>query len=298
MSQRVIVSAQAGADLGHSSRRRPTAWHRGPWAFFVSVIAWSWLFWIPAAALGKGTTTGTGATLWALGGLGPMLGGIVWTYMTYDTQGQRDYWRRIIDPTRIGARWYLVLFLLAPVLLSLTSGLDLLSGGNPAPFAARFAPFLAQPVSLVPFALGILFLGPFPEELGWRGYALDQLQARWSALASSLLLGVAWAVWHVPLFFIKGTFQYQQGAWTAWFWLFLIGIVPLAVIFTWIFNNTRRSTLATILFHFTVVFTYEFLNATLRTQLYSTLLWILAAILVTSVWGARTLTRTGTPPSR
>lgn len=278
--------------------RSPHASHglESPWLFFVTVFAWSWLFWIPAAALGMGTTTAVGAAFWALGGLGPMLGGIVWTSVTRDKQGRREYWLRIIDPTRIGARWYLIIFLLVPVLMSITAGLDLLSGGSTAPFASRFAPYLAQPVSLLPFALGTFFLGPFPEELGWRGYVLDRLQARWNALASSLILGIFWALWHVPLFLIKGTFQYQQGAWTAWFWLFLIGIVPLAVIFTWIFNNTRRSTLATILFHFVVVFTYTFLNATLQTQLYSTVLWMLAAITVTSIWGARTLARKGSTP--
>jgi len=296
MSQRGIVSVEVRTDSGPANRRRSTPWRYSPWLYFVTVIAWSWLFWIPAATLGKSATTAVGAALWALGGLGPMLGGIIWTYATSDSQGRHEYWRRIVDPTRIGARWYLVMFLLAPVLMSITAGLDLLSGGNTAPFATRFTPFLAQPVTLVPFALGIFFLGPFPEELGWRGYVLDRLQAQYSALASSLLLGVAWALWHVPLFFIQGTFQYQQGAWTAWFWLFLIGIVPLAVIFTWIFNNTRRSTLAAILFPFMVVFTYTLLNATLRTQLYSTALWILAAIVVTIVWGARTLTRSGSTP--
>ena len=71
----------------------------------------------------------------------------------------------------------------------------------------------------------------------------------------------------------------------------MIGIIPLSVTFTWIFNNTHRSTLAVILFHFMVVFTDELLNLTMRTDFYSTLLWILAAIVVTIVWGAKTLTR-------
>jgi membrane protein insertase Oxa1/YidC/SpoIIIJ len=91
--------------------------------------------------------------------------------------------------------------------------------------------------------------------------------------------------------FFKGTYQYGQGAWSAWFWLFFIGVIPLSVIFTWIFNNTRRSTLAVMLFHFMVVFTDELLNLTARTNLYSTLLWILAAIVVTFAWGAKTFTR-------
>jgi hypothetical protein len=69
----------------------------------------------------------------------------------------------------------------------------------------------------------------------------------------------------------------------------MIGIPPLSVVFTWIFNNTRRSTLATILFHSTIVFTDELLNVTTRTDLYSTALWILVAVIVTSIWGAGAL---------
>jgi membrane protease YdiL (CAAX protease family) len=71
----------------------------------------------------------------------------------------------------------------------------------------------------------------------------------------------------------------------------MIGIIPLAVMFTWIFNNTGRSTLAAILFHFMVNFTGQFLNLTIRTDFYSTLLRIIAAIVVTMIFGTRTLVR-------
>jgi len=118
-------------------------------------------------------------------------------------------------------------------------------------------PFLSAPSTIVPFLLGVFIYGPFPEELGWRGYALDRLQARWNALVSTLILGAIWALWHLPLFFIKDTLFYSQGAWSPWFWLFVVGVIPTAVIYTWIFNNTRRSTLAAILFHFMSNVTYE-----------------------------------------
>jgi len=264
-----------------------------PWFFFIVTLGWSWFFWIPAAVLGISVQTRPGAILGLLGLLGPMLAGIGFTFLTQGKEGRRDYWLRIIDLKRIKPKWALVIFLFVPVMMTLTAILDLLSGGSVAPFEKTIASFLAQPLSLVPFALGIFFIGPFPEELGWRGYVLDRLQTKWNALSSSLILGVVWAMWHLPLFFIRDTYQYNQGAWSAWFWLFMVGIIPLAVIFTWIFNNTRRSTAAIILFHFMVVFTDELLNLTMRTDIYSTLLWIVAAIIVTVIWGTKTLTRHG-----
>ncbi|MGC9333827.1 MAG: CPBP family glutamic-type intramembrane protease [Anaerolineae bacterium] len=53
---------------------------------------------------------------------------------------------------------------------------------------------VSQPWTFVPFALFILAFGPLPEELAWRGYALDGLQAKWTALTSSVILGVAWTL--------------------------------------------------------------------------------------------------------
>ncbi len=85
--------------------------------------------------------------------------------------------------------------------------------------------------------------------------------------------------------------HYSHGAWSLWFWLFMVEVVATAVIYTWIFNNTRRSTLAAILFHFTSNITVELSNATDGTNLYATLLWIVAAVIVVAIWGATALTR-------
>ena len=54
----------------------------------------------------------------------------------------------------------------------------------------------------------------FIEELGWRGYVLDRLQEKRSALVSSLILGVVWSLWHLPLFFVQGSYQAGLGVGT------------------------------------------------------------------------------------
>jgi membrane protease YdiL (CAAX protease family) len=101
---------------------------------------------------------------------------------------------------------------------------------------------------IIPFALSTFLVGPL-EEFGWRGYAQDCMQASWNRVISSMNLGIVWALWHLPLFFIKDTYQYNLGAGSQSFWLFIVGIVPLTFVFTWIFNNTNRSTLAAMFFH-------------------------------------------------
>jgi membrane protease YdiL (CAAX protease family) len=256
--------------------------------YFALALGWSWFFWILAILLGLSFETPMGVVLGLIGLLGPMVAGIGSTYLTHGKEGRRDYWLRVIDVRRIGARWYAVIFLFVPVLIALAVGFDLLSGGRGAAWEEPAVRFFASPWTIIPFAFSIFLIGPM-EEFGWRGYVLDRLQGRWNALEASLILGIVWSLWHLPLFFFQGSYQYNLGAWSPSFWLFMIGIVPLNVLFTWVFNNTLRSTLAAMLFHFMVNFTGELVALTPRAELYSILLWIVVAIVVTAIWGARTL---------
>lgn len=141
-----------------------------PWLFFVLVFCWTWFFWILAAVLRASVQTTLGQMLLFLALLGPMLGGVGFTYLTQDKEYRREYWLRIIDPTRIEAKWYLVIFLFVPVLMAIAVLLDVASGGNVAllQIGNRATPFLSAPLTIVPFALGAFIKGPFPEELGWR----------------------------------------------------------------------------------------------------------------------------------
>lgn len=250
----------------------------------------SWLFWIIGILVYKAKPATPVLLFHYIGGIIPPLVTILLIYVQHTPEERREYWQRVIEFKRIGIKWYAVIFLIAPVLAGLGALVDVITGGKGAvpEGAARFT---SHPLAMVPFAIFMLLFGPLPEELAWRGYALGQLQKSWNALASSLFLGAVWTVWHIPLFFIPGSYQHGLGLGTLGFWLFMVGKIPLSVLMTWVYNNNRRSTLSAILFHFSVNFVGELFELTARAELFYIIFWILTAITVTIFWGPQNLVR-------
>ncbi len=264
-----------------------------PVRFFALALGISWFFWFWVILFQWNVWTFPAVIFGALGLLGPALAEIILVFLSNDAEQKRDYWSRIFDVRRIKLKWQPVIWLIFPA-INLTAILLALLSGSHMPDFARAKEFLLQPWRIIPFALFILAFGPIPEELGWRGYALDSLQARFNALASSLILGLLWAVWHIPLFFMNGTYQHDKlGFLTGNFWSFMYGPFIISVLFTWIYNNNNRSTLSAILFHFMTNFTGELLPATGLSGIYGNILLTILSLTVVIVWGPETLTGKG-----
>lgn len=281
----------AGTELKVTETKRSTVGEiarpaASPWLFFATTLGITWFFWLLVVALGLGVDSAAGALLLLAGLAGPGVAGVGFVYLVYDEPGRRDFWNRVTGLRRIGVRWVLVILLFPPAVIATAAAVDLLLGGPGAAWGEGVREFATSPLAILP-ALFFATLPPILEELGWRGYALDRLQANHSALGASLILGVVWSAWHLPLFFIEGTFQQGLGVGTPAFWLFLVGIVLLSVVFTWVYNHTARSVLGVILLHGWVNFTAE--TVEVADPAYY-LAWILAAALVAVVWGPETLT--------
>lgn len=140
--------------------------------------------WMVVILLGLGSDTAPGIVLQLLGVIGPMVTGIVFTYLTQGKEGRRDYWSRVrdywsrvIDPRRIGIGWFLVVILSVPALNILAALLDRLAGGSGATWGEAVVQFSSNPLAIIPSVL-FASLIPFIEELDWRGYVLDRLQSK------------------------------------------------------------------------------------------------------------------------
>lgn len=251
------------------------------WIFFGLAYGLSWIFWIPAAVSGQDVTATAWGVALLLGGFGPSVAGIIMVCRTRNEEGRREFWKRVIDFRRISAGWYTFIALVFPAVFAVSFLLDRLLGG-PVPEFETLLHIAANPAALMGMVAGGAIMGPLSEELGWRGYALDRLQAQWSPLVSSLILAPLWWGWHLPLFLMRGTTQYAYGLGTTPFWLYLMAIGPLSVLLTWVCNHNGGSILAAILLHFAYNFTvglvYPF--SVRVTSFQTALLWITAGWVV------------------
>ncbi len=145
---------------------------------------------------------------------------------------------------RVRWTWYLVAALLFPAIFLAAVLLDAAWTQTAADFSTVFAHQILGPSANLP-----LFILPYflfdaltnGEEMGWRGYVLPRLQAKHSALVSSLILGVIWGVWHLPKFLAPGS--------TSSFPLFMVKILAEAVLYSWLYNNTKGSLLLVTICH-------------------------------------------------
>jgi membrane protease YdiL (CAAX protease family) len=170
--------------------------------------------------------------------------------------------------------------------------LHVLLGGQPPNLPAMIG---ALPTVLALSVYMFIQVG-IGEEIGWRGYALPKLQSGYSALVSSVILGGIWVLWHLPLFF-NPTSGYSNTP----FWAFLIFILPVSILITWIFNSTGGSTLMIMILHAMLNAsigplwraTPEYSTAVSNTDVYllqAAVLWV-GAIVVVLVYGASNLSR-------
>lgn len=142
---------------------------------------------------------------------------------------------------RVSPIWYLFVIIGPALIMLLATSIHVLLGGT----APDYVPFGVRWLAvLVNFILILLIGGPLGEEFGWRGLALPSLEARFSPLWASLILGVIWAVWHLPLFFISGSAQSSLP-----FGLYALLTISLTILITWVYHGSGDSLLLVMLFH-------------------------------------------------
>ena len=214
------------------------------------------------------------------GAFGPSVAAFVVTGITEGKPGLRALWKRFWN-RNLSIKWLLVILLCFDTLRLVTNLIVRILDGQAYPiFELPNPPWMFIP----PFMTAFIISG-LGEEFGWRGFVLPRFQARWNALTSSILLGVIWASWHIPFFFIPGRPLYQRN-----FWEWIPMILLSSVLHTWIFNNAKGSVLAAALFHATVNYSPVVLPTQSSVWYYYAVL-LFAVILIAVLFGPKNLVR-------
>jgi membrane protease YdiL (CAAX protease family) len=226
-------------------------------------------------------------------GWGFIIASVLMTGLTIGKEGVTSLLKRYLH-WRVGWQWYLMAFGLLPVLWIAGVYLYAALVRLPPDFSTImaydiFGQSANLPLFVVPFFLiDIITNG---EEIGWRGYSLPRLQTKYSALTSTLILGVVWGFWHLPKFL--SNFNATALTW------FMVHIIAFAVILTWLYNGTRGSLLLVAICHAasnTVNIFLPVANTTsgenMGAYITIVLLEAVTAIIVTIIAGPARLSRT------
>lgn len=227
--------------------------------YFLMAYGFSWLAWVPyiLSQDGLGLLPVHLTQLGILPGafLGPCLSGFLMTAATEGRSGVRSLLRRFVL-WRVGWYWYLLALCGIPAIIVM--GFLTQPGVQ-----AALHPNVPQLLLFFPLLLIMEILtSGLAEEPGWRGFALPRLQQRFGPLLGTILLGILWGGWHLPLFLTA----WQAGAGGLAICEFILGTVGIAIVITWAFNHTQGSLLIAILLHATVD---AFTSAAAATNLFS-----------------------------
>jgi membrane protease YdiL (CAAX protease family) len=229
--------------MQHTSLRGAKAIHPVPLSVYILLAFGSaWLIWSPLliAEYLHLTLPVPSLVFITAGTFAPTITAL---FLTWRYAGGAEL-RRLLGRAliwRTSLIWYVIAMAGPALIMLLAMGIHVLFGGtlpDYVPFGARWL------IVAVNFILVLLIGGPLGEEFGWRGFALPTLEERYNPLWASLILGIIWTVWHLPLFFISDSAQHSLP-----FWLYTLLTIPLTILITWVYHGSGDSLLLVMLFH-------------------------------------------------
>lgn len=204
--------------------------------FFVVTFFLTWACWAPIVLVPLHARTLPFAILLFIGIFSPAIVSVSLTARSKGRAGVRELFQGMLK-ANMSARWY-VFAVCFTISIKLFNALLLRA------FTGTWPRFGDVSLFLIPLAIMISTPVQSGEEIGWRGYALPRLAARMGLAKSSILLGIIWALWHLPLFFVPDSDTYHQS-----FFVYTLQVTALSVAMAWLWERTGRSLLLVMLMH-------------------------------------------------
>ncbi len=245
-----------------------------PVLFFALAYLFTWIFWIPAIFVKEDL----GAGLMVIGLIAPAVVSTVFVLASGSKVLKQDLKNKIIGFYKV--KWLNVflavivfaLVVACSILLSLAFGQSL----DQFSFTEDFS-FTGVGVGS---ALLTILLASIIEEVGWKGYCEDSIGNYMNWFWESMVFGALWSFWHLPLIFIKGTYQAGLMVNPLYVINFFVSGIPLGFVITWVYLASDRSILACMIFHLFVNFMQEKIAMTPETKCVETIVVTLAAALI------------------
>jgi membrane protease YdiL (CAAX protease family) len=226
--------------------------------FFVLSFCFSWTLWILSLIVWQRWFAPDRFPWWFFGSLvlgsnAPAIAAVIMAGLLHGVSGVKRLLQKLLV-WRIGFRWYLAAVGIPTVGILAAMGIFTLSGGALGTIdLSRWFLVLLVPLFALP-------AGVVGEEIAWRGYALPALQWRYSALKSSMILGVLWALWHAPAYWApSGAIISGRPVTPASVGFYMIFLIGVSIIMTWLHNNTRDNLPLAIIFHLSMNAGFPFL---------------------------------------
>lgn len=215
-----------------------------PIRFFVITFLWSWFFWTAPSLFSKmgipeisAVMSVIGSYLGIIAAFGPLAGAFI-SLRSMEGKGAVKKYLKSFLSFNFGWKVWVSIFLVI-------GGFSFLAWIIPEFFGASRPPQYLTNFYVFPlFFLLMVFLGGGQEEIGWRGYILHYLEKRYGLINGSLILGIIWAIWHIPLWFIPGTNQIYMN-----FFAFMLGCIGLSYFFSWVIEASGKRLLSGLVVH-------------------------------------------------
>lgn len=236
--------------------------------FIIIAIGWSYVFWIAAAIISINNPTWNGiGILHIIGGVSPVIATI---YYLTKIGNWKEFFSRLIDFSGYTPMvWFIII---APAIIALI-----------ATYIANGKVYFSQEFlsAGIIYIVVLLFFGPIPEELGWRGVLFDGL-CKGSLLKAQIVTLLVWLIWHLPLFFIQGSYQNRLGILTSGFYFWAISLILQSIIMGYLYLLSGRNISSAILFHYMVNLSGEVITKNTNSEIITLIIYaIFAFILIT-----------------
>ena len=222
--------------------------NRNPWKFFLLTFAYSWIIWIPSVLDGIGLdlpfdVAGYSTLVVIIGAFAPLMAAITLVARDDGWKGVKSFLGKALDFHIKPA--YLILALVLPLLihviahyLSIAVGMDVAQTLFPAEIS------LSPIILAIPYFILMLVIGGGQEEFGWRGYAQEPLQEKIGVIPASLVIGIIWGTWHLPLWFMAGDLHSAYS-----FLAFVMMTTSISLVYAWLYNSGEKKLVVVMFFH-------------------------------------------------